>query len=220
MVLFHKIIEVRDLADFNRGAGRLVIALDGGFIGVTAVNGDLLLHAVAANRLLQKPSGSLLIPLPSEQNVNRLAVRIHGPIPIAPLAFDPDVRLVHAPAIPHQPLAVVEHLFQRETIRQDPAVDRRVVNGHAALHHQCFDMPITQGIRQIPVHACEDHILWEMGSLEPDHGLSPMPRPESSQREIIRQRHPKGKLATEPFCGLTLDLQAQRQACLKSESHH
>ena len=51
MVLFHEVIEIFDLADFDRGAVRLVIALDGGFIGVTAVNGDLLRHAVAANRL-------------------------------------------------------------------------------------------------------------------------------------------------------------------------
>jgi hypothetical protein len=33
MVLFHKIIEVLDLADFNRGAVLLIIALDGGFRG-------------------------------------------------------------------------------------------------------------------------------------------------------------------------------------------
>jgi hypothetical protein len=55
MVLFHKVIEVLDLADVDRGAVFLVIALDGGFIGVTAVNGNLLRHTVAANCLLQKP---------------------------------------------------------------------------------------------------------------------------------------------------------------------
>jgi hypothetical protein len=54
MVLFHKVIEIRDLANLNRGAVCLVIALDGRLIGVTAVNGNLLRHTVAANRFLQK----------------------------------------------------------------------------------------------------------------------------------------------------------------------
>ena len=42
-----------------RRAVFLVVTLDGGFIGVTAVNGDLLRHAVAADRLLEKPEGGL-----------------------------------------------------------------------------------------------------------------------------------------------------------------
>src|SRR6266850_1922770 len=64
--------------------------------------------------------------------------------------------------------------LQWGTILQDPAVDRRVVDGHAALLHQCFDMPITQGIRHIPAHAREDNLLREMGPFEAHpHRLSP-----------------------------------------------
>jgi hypothetical protein len=86
MVLCHQVMEIRDVADFNRGAVCLVITRDGGFMGVTAVNGHLLRHTVAANRLLQKPSGRLLIPVLREQKINRLALRIDSPIEIAPLA--------------------------------------------------------------------------------------------------------------------------------------
>jgi len=43
-----------------------------------------------------------------EQEVDRRAGRIHRPLKVTPLAFHPDVRLVHAPAVgPHWlPLAL------------------------------------------------------------------------------------------------------------------
>jgi hypothetical protein len=145
MILFDHIIQVFDLMDDDVGTVGLVIAGDGGFIGLTAVNGDDFGHPVTADRLRQKPQRRLGIPVLCQQNVTGRPGWIHGAIQIAPLAFDPDVRLVHAPADPHRPLALVERLFQWGTIRQDPAVDRRVVHGHAALRHQCFNMSITQG---------------------------------------------------------------------------
>ena len=48
----------------------LVVTLDGGFIGVTAVNGDRLGEPVPANRLFQKPQCGLCVPLLREQKVN------------------------------------------------------------------------------------------------------------------------------------------------------
>ena len=63
MVLFHDIIEILDLADGDRGAVLLVVALDGRFIGRTPVDGDLLRHAVAADRLGQEALGGLLVAL-------------------------------------------------------------------------------------------------------------------------------------------------------------
>ncbi len=55
MILLHDIVEILDLADGDRGAVLLIVALDGRFIGRTPVDGDLLRHAVAADRLRQKP---------------------------------------------------------------------------------------------------------------------------------------------------------------------
>ena len=70
----------------------------------------------------RKRSAASCIPVFREQKVNGLAVFIHGAIQVAPLAFDADVGLVHAPAAPHRPLAEVEHGFQLRAILQDPAV--------------------------------------------------------------------------------------------------
>ena len=40
MVLFHDVIEILDLADFDRGAMCLIITFDGGFIGLTSIDGN------------------------------------------------------------------------------------------------------------------------------------------------------------------------------------
>ena len=61
MVLLHYIIKVFDLPDDDGGAVFLVVALDGGFIGVTAVNGDLLGNPMTADGFLQKPECGLFI---------------------------------------------------------------------------------------------------------------------------------------------------------------
>src|SRR5262245_64103591 len=112
MVLCHDVVEIRELADVDRGAVLCIVALDGRFIRRTAVDGDLLRYAVAADRFGQEAFRGLLVALLREQKVNRLAMLIHGAIEIAPLAFDPDVRLVQALAHPYRPLAVVERRLQ------------------------------------------------------------------------------------------------------------
>ena len=55
MVLFHNVVEVFHLTDADSGAMCLVVTLDGGCIGVTAVDGNRLEEPVAAARLLQEP---------------------------------------------------------------------------------------------------------------------------------------------------------------------
>ena len=52
----------------------LVVALDGGFIGVTAVDGNLLGETVAADGFLQKAQRSLFIAVLREEKVNGLAL--------------------------------------------------------------------------------------------------------------------------------------------------
>ena len=74
MILFHDIVEILDLADGDRRAVLGIVALDGRFIGRAPVNGDLLRHAVAADRLGQKALGGPLVALLGEQEIDGLAV--------------------------------------------------------------------------------------------------------------------------------------------------
>ena len=70
MVLFHNIIEIFDLAEGDRGAVLGVIALDGGFIRRTPVDGDLLGHAVTADRLGQEAFGRPFIAVFRQQEID------------------------------------------------------------------------------------------------------------------------------------------------------
>ena len=86
VVLFDYIIQIFHLTDDNAGAVFLVVALDRGFIRVTAVNGDLLGDPMTADGFLQKPEGRLFIAVLGEQEVNGLALLIYRTVEIAPLA--------------------------------------------------------------------------------------------------------------------------------------
>src|SRR5262249_19717778 len=174
MVLLYYIIKVFDLTDGDGRAVLLVIAFDRGFIGVTAVNRDRLGEPVAADRLLQKAQGGLCVPVLGEQKVNRLAVLIYRAVEITPLALHLDGGFVHAPADPHGTLAPMEGVLQLGTILHHPALDGRVVDRYPALFHKFFDMPIAQGIREIPAHAHENNLLRKVGPLAADrHRYSP-----------------------------------------------
>jgi site-specific DNA recombinase len=171
---FHDIIEILGLADDDRGAVGFIIALDRRFVGRAPINGDFLRHAVAADRLLQKPQGRLLIAVLGQQKVDGLTLLIDRPIEIAPLTFDLNIRLIHPPTDPHRALAPVKGFFQQGTVFHDPTLEGRVVDRHPALFHEFFHMPIAQGIRDIPPDPHQNDVLGKMGPLETDrHGRAP-----------------------------------------------
>ena len=60
---FHNIVEILNLADGDRGAVLFIVALDGRFIGRTAVDGDLLGHALATNSLGEEAFRRWLVAL-------------------------------------------------------------------------------------------------------------------------------------------------------------
>src|SRR5262249_13303956 len=111
MILLHNVVEILNLADGDRGAVLGIVALDSGFIGRTPVDGDLLRHAMAADRFLEKAERGLLVPLLGEQKVNGLTGLIHRAIEIVPLTFDLDIGLVHPPTHPHRALPAMKRLF-------------------------------------------------------------------------------------------------------------
>ena len=96
MILLHQVIQIVHLPDDHRRAVRLVVSQSGRGIGLTAINGDRLRHAVPTDGFGEETRGCRLVPLRRQQKINRLAVLIHGAIQVRPLAFDPNVRLVDA----------------------------------------------------------------------------------------------------------------------------
>ena len=40
------------------------------------------------------------------------------------------------------------------------------VNGESTFFHQFFNIPVTEGVRQIPTHALQDHVFLKMPAFE------------------------------------------------------
>ena len=78
MALLYHIMKILDLADDDGRAVRLVVALDGRFIGRAAIHGDLFVYPVTANRLLQKAQRGRLVSLRGEEEIDGLARFVHG----------------------------------------------------------------------------------------------------------------------------------------------
>src|SRR6266446_4621142 len=174
MILFDHVIQIFHLADKDVRAVFRVVAFDGGFTGLTAVNRNLLGETVAADGFLQKPERRLFIPVLREQKVYGVAMFIHRTIQIASLAFHLDVRLVHPPADPHWTLAPMERLLELRAIFDDPPVNRGVIHLHAPLLHKFFDVARAQEKRRDAADAHPDTLWWEMSTFEIDrHWRSP-----------------------------------------------
>jgi hypothetical protein len=175
VVLFHDVVEVFDLADRDRGPMLLIVTLDGGFIGVTAVNRDRLGDTMPADGLLEKPSGGLLVAMFGKQKVDGLAVFVDGAIELAPLALDLDVCLVHPPTDPHRALAPVKHCLQQRAILDGPPVESAVIDVNPTFFQEFLNVACAQRVRPIPAHPHENDLWGEMGTLKTDrHRCSPL----------------------------------------------
>jgi len=174
MVLFHDVIELFDFTNCAARAVLRIIALDGRLIGRAPVDGDLLRHAVLADRLRQKTFRGRLIALLRQEAIDGLALLIHCTGEIPPLPFNLAIRLIHAPTDPDMPFAAMERLCEERTRLDDPSVDRRVINVHPTFLHAFLDMACAQRVRYRPADSHENNLWGEMGTFEIDrHRRSP-----------------------------------------------
>ena len=102
VILFHDIIEIFDLPDFNDVArsGALqdrINNLQASQVSATLVNDHLLRNAVACNSLFKEHSRCSPIPAFRQHEIKCLSVAINYPIQIEPSAFDLDIGLVNTP---------------------------------------------------------------------------------------------------------------------------
>lgn len=57
-------------------------------------------------------------------------------------------------------------LVQRGSVLLDPAIHRRRIDRQSALLHDLLQIPITQGIAQVPADADQDNLTFEVTPLE------------------------------------------------------
>ena len=81
---------------------------------------------------------------------------------VLPLAPDLDVCLVHSPTLAHRAfLAFPKGRLQLRRELLDPAVNVGMVNLDAALAHHFLQVPVAEGISEIPTHTEQDNVFFE-----------------------------------------------------------
>ena len=56
--------------------------------------------------------------------------------------------------------------FRLRRVMNDPAIDYAMINGKSTFLPQSFDVPVTDGVREIPTNALKDHVFLKMSALE------------------------------------------------------
>ena len=123
-------------------------------------------------------------------------------VEILGLAADFDVCLVHAPTRADRSFPLTEGCFQDWHQLKDPAVDRGMVDLHAAFLHHLFDIPQTQGVGHVPADAYQ-------------HDLQGKPQPLYRQRArsnpVTRQNSPQPPVRRPERCASVWPLPADER---------
>ena len=121
---------------------------DGGWVGPRTIGADpvggeqrLLLQHLAEEAL-----GGIEVALRREQEVDRRAVLVDGPVQIPPLAPDLDVCLVDPDRAAMGFAEGPQPPLDQGRVGQNPAVQGGVIDLQAALQEQLFDVTIAEGI--------------------------------------------------------------------------
>jgi len=119
---------------------------------------------------LEEATRGGVVAVRAQQEVDRLAGLVDRAVKILPLASNLDVGRVHAPAQPDGALAPTKHQRQRQHRHRQhldrPPVNRRVVDGDAALSHHLLKVAQAQQIRRIPAHALQHDFQRVVQSLD------------------------------------------------------
>lgn len=96
------------------------------------------------------------VPLRTQEKLHRLTLAIHGPIEIDPAAFLLNVGFIHMPAIQGGPKVAPDSPIHFWGVGLDPPVDCRGIHLEPPLRHHLLQVPVAQGVGEIPPNAEQD----------------------------------------------------------------
>ena len=99
MILLDNVIEILALPDHDLRAVLPIVILDPGFVGAALVDVGDPGKPVILDGAREESTCGTTIAFGGEQEINGVSLFIHRAVPIAILAANLDVRLVHAPAL-------------------------------------------------------------------------------------------------------------------------
>src|SRR5215213_7996987 len=142
-------------------------------IALEAVGDDLARVAgvLPSEGTLEEALGCLLVPLGAEQEVDRLAGAVDGPVQVAPLPADPDVSLVDVPRPAARTQVTAHPLLELRGEALNPAVHGRVIDHHAAIGEHSLKIAIADRELQVPAHRPQDYLGREAKAAECSGGV-------------------------------------------------
>src|SRR4051812_49403882 len=137
-----------------------------------AVGHDLARVAgmLPAEGTLEEALCCLLVPLGAEQEVDRLARSIDGPVQVAPFPADPDVSLIDVPWPAARAQVAAHPLLELRGEALDPAVHGRVIHRDAPVGEHGLEVAVADRELQVPAHRSQDHLGREAKAAERSGG--------------------------------------------------
>jgi hypothetical protein len=154
VILFDNVVQILFLADLDRRFPSGVDRLQGSQILSALIDRYGLGVAILVNCFFEISPGRSLVPSGSKQKINGVYRLVDSPVEIPPLTPDPNVGLVHPPALADRPFAPSKRLLQDRQQLERPTMNRRMIDRNPALGHHLLkmtlgsaDMPHTTGRR-------------------------------------------------------------------------
>src|SRR4051812_29400058 len=113
---------------------------------------------LAGEGTLEEALCCLLVPLGTEQEVDRLASAVDRSVQVAPLPADPDVRLVNVPRPAARTQVAAHPFFEFRGEALNPAVHGRVIHRDAPVGEHGLEIAIADRELQVPAYGPEDRL--------------------------------------------------------------
>jgi hypothetical protein len=161
LLLLDDVVQVLALPNHEFGAVLGIVIPDPGLVRSALVDVDDLGNTVVLDRAREEPPCRTTIAFGGQQEVDRVALFIHGTIPVTIFPADLDIGFVQAPTLADGTdtsfaLPFTKGFLQHRDQLDDPALNRGMIDEQAALLHHLFEIAQTQGVGDVPPHA-EQH---------------------------------------------------------------
>src|SRR5208282_4803656 len=120
----------------------------------------------SAERFGKKALGRGRVLLGREKEVEGGAGGIHRPVKVTPLAFHPDVGLVHPPTVAGRFEPRVQTSFHFRGVTMYPSPHRDVIGVQAPLGQQLLHVTVGKREAQVPADRKQDHLRFKLAPLE------------------------------------------------------
>jgi hypothetical protein len=109
-------------------------------------------------QLAEELLGGALIPAALHQDIQHIAVLIHGPPEIMPLARDRETHLIHMPLVSEPRASTTKLIRILLTKLATPLANRLIGRNHTSLKRELFHIPEAQAKSEVVPHGVADDL--------------------------------------------------------------